>query len=269
MPMNPYEVLGVSENASLDEVKKAYRKKARENHPDLNPDDPNASEKIKQINEAYDRITNPEKYARKRVATSGPTPSSPFGGPGNAGYGYGYGYGWPAGNGSGTGSTSSGAGPGYAWTTTTFTWDDIFGSDWVNAGPADPGSIHPEASTSDSPEIRKAIAAFNANDFVTALSLLGSVPHPKRNARWYYLSALANYKNGSTTTAFGHIRRARNMDPTNMDYLRAYQSFQQPGTAYQEAGQSYGFGMNGTTCTQCCCGLMCAQAFCYPVVLCC
>ena len=77
MPMNPYEVLGVSENASLDEVKKAYRKKARENHPDLNPDDPNASEKIKQINEAYDRITNPESTLGNGWPHPAPPPAAP------------------------------------------------------------------------------------------------------------------------------------------------------------------------------------------------
>lgn len=65
MTEDPYDILGVPRTATSDEIKKAYRKKARENHPDLNPDDPEAEERLKKINEAYDRITNPEKYARE------------------------------------------------------------------------------------------------------------------------------------------------------------------------------------------------------------
>lgn len=56
-----YQILNVSKSASQDEIKKAYRKLAREYHPDVNPDDPNAEEKFKDINEAYQVLSDAEK----------------------------------------------------------------------------------------------------------------------------------------------------------------------------------------------------------------
>jgi len=59
-----YEVLEVSKNASADEIKKAYRKKALQYHPDKNPDNKEAEEKFKEAAEAYEVLSNPEKKQR-------------------------------------------------------------------------------------------------------------------------------------------------------------------------------------------------------------
>ena len=59
-----YEVLGVGKNASEDEIKKAYRKMAKQYHPDLNPGDKDAEAKFKEVNEAYEVLSDSSKKAR-------------------------------------------------------------------------------------------------------------------------------------------------------------------------------------------------------------
>ena len=59
-----YEVLGVSKNASDADIKRAYRKLAKENHPDLHPGDKACEARFKEANEAYEVLSNPDKKAK-------------------------------------------------------------------------------------------------------------------------------------------------------------------------------------------------------------
>ncbi len=82
---DPYQVLGVSPNASDEEIKKAYRALAKKYHPDLNPGDEVAAQKMQEINAAYDQIKNPEKAGPSSsgyggsYSTGGYTGYGPFG----------------------------------------------------------------------------------------------------------------------------------------------------------------------------------------------
>ena len=263
----------------MDEVKKAYRKKARENHPDLNPDDPKAEERMNKVNEAYDRIMNPEKYeasdARRRYS------SAAQGGAGGAGYGGAYGgssgshgagasngdpysnpygtyYGNPYGQGYGQWTRDGGewkwepGGTGqnaYGWTTINF--DDFFST--VGSSQASRASIHPEVSAEDSAEVRQAINSINAGSWKDAIDILQRIPSTGRNARWHYLFAIANNGAGNVVAANDNIRKARRLDPQNPTYVQAETQFVQGARNYENTAQSRGFTSFGIDPTLLCC----------------
>src|SRR5579871_5316211 len=72
-----YKILGVSKSANADDIKKAYRKLARKYHPDVNPGDKAAEARFKEINEAYEVLSDPDK--RRKYDTLGPNWQEQFG----------------------------------------------------------------------------------------------------------------------------------------------------------------------------------------------
>ncbi len=85
---DPYTVLGVGRGASAAEIKKAYRKLAKENHPDRNADNAKALERFKEANSAYELLSDTDKKARFDRGEIGPdgNPTSPFGGGAGGGF---------------------------------------------------------------------------------------------------------------------------------------------------------------------------------------
>lgn len=93
----------------------------------------------------------------------------------------------------------------------------------------------------------------------------------ERNARWYYLSALANQGVGNQVTALEHIRKAVSMEPDNMEYLSALNRMENGGSAYRErSGNFRGFSTGFDPCTGACLCYL-AQMFCCgrPYFFCC
>lgn len=77
MARDPYDVLGVPHGASEEEIKTAYRKLAKKYHPDLNPGDASAAQKMNEVNAAYDQIKNPQNY-RTQQQQQNPYGSNPY-----------------------------------------------------------------------------------------------------------------------------------------------------------------------------------------------
>ncbi len=246
MVEDPYKVLGVSENATKEEIKKAYRQKAKEYHPDLHPNDPEAARKMNEINEAYDMLNNPEKYRNRNNAGY-----QQRGSYGNYGGSQGYGgqnYGGGQGYGSqdyDRGAYSGGWGPygGFG------VFEEFFGFGFGGSEPQ-----RPQTEPGDDADIRQAVDFINMQQYKYADDTLNSIPGAKRDARWYYLSALANYGMNNQIYAVDQIQRAIQKDPSNAVYRRTLQSFQMRSRQYDQNGeefQSYATSLNRACTTFC------------------
>lgn len=235
MVNDPYKVLGVQQGATQDEIKKAYRKKAKECHPDLHPNDPDAKRKMQEVNEAYDMLMNPDKYrAHQQQSHQGSyQQSGSYNGQGNP-YGQSYGQG--------------------GWSP----FDDIFGF-----GGRSYQTHSPHEMPGDSDYIRQAVRYINAGQYQSALYVLNGVPAAGRSARWYYLSSLANYGMGSVMTAVEQMQRAVQMEPNNSLYQQLLSQYRQAGQTYQTYQQnSRGYNVHMMDPSRICLGLCLSQFLC-------
>ena len=252
MVSDPHWVLGVSPGATEEEIKKAYRQKAKECHPDLHPDDPQANQKMNEVNEAYDMLMHPEKYQarqqqQQRQQSGGYGPYGGFGQQNPYGqqrqdnpYGYGQrGYG---------GWQSSGG-----W----FDFEDMFGF----GGPRQEGPTQPpQEMPGDSAAMRAAVRAIQMNRWQEAIGLLVQVPSVGRSARWHYLLALAQHGAGNTMTAQEEMQRAVQMDPDNLLYHQLLRQYREASQAYEQRAQ--GFNMTAMDPSRLCMGFCLANLLC-------
>lgn len=228
MISDPYKVLGISPDATKEEIKKAYRQKAKQYHPDLNPNDPDAEKKMNEVNEAYDMLNHPEKY--KQTQQQSYHTQNPYGN--SYGGSYGNPYGNPYGQGYGNQSEQQRQSGGYTYYE--FDFDDLFGF-----GNRAYGSSRPEPQPGDSQDIRQAIDFINMRKYQYASQILNGMVSSERNARWYYLSALTNKGLGNTILAAEQIERAVQMEPGNQTYQSAKSDIHRSSYTYTEAGRGY------------------------------
>lgn len=215
---DPYKVLGVSRDASEEEIKKAYRQLSRKYHPDANIDNPNkeqAEEMFKQVQAAYEQII----YEREHpYASSGSYGSNG----GNTGYGGAYG-----------GQNG------------TYTYDDFaeffnqaFGGAFYNAGYGQnrPGNA---GGPNDERTIRMQAAAnyINNRHYNEALNVLNNIE--EHDALWNYYMALANIGLGRNVDAQQYARTACQMEPDNYTYRNLLSRLESGSGWYQTRQTTY------------------------------
>lgn len=219
---NPYQILGVPETASMDEVKKAYRKLSRIYHPDANVNNPNkdaAEAKFKEIQAAYQQIVNEKERGGR----------SNYGGYGQGSYNQG--------SQGGYGQQSYGG------------FEEFFGG----FGFGGYGGQQYRQESTDSNFMQAAANYLRSGYFREALNALSNVPEAERNAKWYYYSAQANSGAGNNITAQEHAERAVQMDPDNYVYQELLRCLRSGENWYTRQGSTYGRTMGGmdNCCWEC------------------
>lgn len=233
---DPYRALGVSRNASEEEIKKAYKALSRKYHPDANINNPNkdqAEEMFKEIQSAYQQIM------KERTE-----------GFGTGSYGNAYGAGSYGRNSSGSGQGSYQEGPfgGFGY--------GPFGGFYGGFGQGESTGYEEE------PRIRAAGNYIRSGYYKEARTALDGMGQQERSARWYYYSAIANSGLGNNVAALEHARKALSLEPGNADYQKLVSRFESGGTWYEQRQAAYGyptFGASNMCMKLCIANLVCSM----------
>lgn len=214
MPNDPFSVLGVSSSATEDEIKSAYRKLAKKYHPDLNPGDRQAEEKMKEINEAYALALQIRKGGGQR---------NTYGGAGSRQYGYRTGndpYGYSSGEQGGS----------------QFQQDPFFGGFGFDPFFASGGPFRQRTSFRrrqyHNPELQTVEDHLLAERYQEAISLLNRIP--MHDADWHALYARADIGLGNRISALDHARTAVRMSPEDPDYQTLLRQVETDRQRYQQ-----------------------------------
>lgn len=212
MNRDPYEVLGVSRDASEEEIKKAYRALAKKYHPDLNPDDKEAEARMNEINAAYEQIKNPSQYNSGYSSSSTSSSYSSYN---------------PFGSYTSYGGNTGGQYQGFGFGPFGFTFYTSTGASPFN-------------SFDSAPQILDHVAQLLRNGRnMEALQWLQRVDDSSRNARWYYYSGMANAGLGNKLNALDALQKAVDMEPGNVTYRNALETMQTRGRVYYNTRSSY------------------------------
>lgn len=225
MMMDPYQVLGVSRGASDEEIKKAYRSLSRRYHPDANVNNPNKD----QAEEKFKQVQQAYDQIMKEKQQG-----SSYGG-----YGSSYG-----------GSSYGGS-----------SYEDF--GDFGGFGGFG-GYYNGNAYREENSRLQAAVNYIRNGYYREACNVLNDMPLSERNGRWYYYSAVANQRMGNTATALEHIRRAVELEPSNVQYRQFQQNLEYGGTWYTTMGSGYSQPYSGSEwclrmillnlfCNFCCC----------------
>lgn len=271
---DPYEVLGLSPNASDDEIKAAYRKLAKKYHPDLNGGSAEAENKMKEVNEAYNILIKHKGQGYNR--SYGGNSSGGYGGGygsgaggygsgtggygsgtgGYGGYGTGGGYGsggYGAGSTGGYGSGSSGSGGqgGFDFGGFGFDFEDLFGG-------GSRRSYQTTSYTENDPQLRPAANAVLSGRYSEAISMLKAVSD--RKAAWYYWSARANMGLGNRIGALNDARAASRMAPDEAAFRELLAQLNAGGQSYGQRSTQGGYA--SYCCSNPCMSLCVINALC-------